>query len=376
MATFLTLPLEVRLHILDLVVHAEQCPPAERSASTERIPLRGLPHLRGWGSKVPIRCDPNSTFNIPKASSLSLTNKQLKAEVKLLFRSQNSKPLVYKLDLALMQGRELWPTWTQLPMKATTVDEVSVQIRLAGPGPPCSRGFCYGDGGPPPYVWYFYEMLERFFSEGPEDPNLVNTESNASSAKRATPAQKIATHILDLDFVDSPVPFPQDLYLENIDYADDLGHGNIRLPKCVHCKQDCRRRVYSPIDSRHGLSTDQLFIFLFDEINGLLRHSRLLHWGEILYCGVGVVRYRLRGVLKAEFNLAQLLAEMPRDLLGDDTDRWVADVSAVRAEFGLETLPCGLTVTDSEEWIASLTSANQISDRVRDDVLLAQKHEG
>lgn len=345
MASFLTLPLELRLVIIQLVVYNEENAPFERPLQTDRVPVKERQHYRGWGDGRTTLCTPNPSHYVPKASNLLRTNRQLKSETESLLRKSQS--LVYKLDLAIMQGYELWPTWTSIPSKARIVDEVCVKIRVAGPGPLCFRALQPGNAAPPHIVWWFYNMLERFLVEGPSNPDSATQAASQDLAPRATLRQKIAAHALDLDFIDGSV-YPSSGVEETMGHSFNGSESDtVTLRRCIHCRRGCRREF-----GRRDLSPETLFIFLVDEIFCLLIQTSMFRWGVILYHGIGVLRFRLRGKIKAEIDLAQLLANMPIDIV-HNTERWIRSINAVRMPFGLRRME-RTPAKDYAEWLKSV----------------------
>ncbi|PVH79979.1 hypothetical protein DL98DRAFT_209553 [Cadophora sp. DSE1049] len=73
----------------------------------------------------------------------------------------------YKLDVMIVEDRELWPTWLYVPTTITRVEEVRATFRIMGAAEGRRCGYGGGDGGPPLIVWSFFNLLERFLLVGP-----------------------------------------------------------------------------------------------------------------------------------------------------------------------------------------------------------------
>jgi hypothetical protein len=169
--SLLSLPQEVRDQILDLVLIAQSPPPRGPCDKQERQPT----------------CDFRYHVSLeaykPNATGLLLTNHQLSAETKQ--NIQRKKDLAFRLDVMVVQERELWPTWTSIPCSnLNLVDTVKVTFRIFGPPHHLNHEFSLfrpGDGGPPVIAWQFNDLLKRFVCVGPTGPIKKPEEAYARS---------------------------------------------------------------------------------------------------------------------------------------------------------------------------------------------------
>lgn len=248
-------------------------------------------------------------------------------------------PLVYKLDLAIMQGLTMWPTWTSLPIRCSTIDVVEVKTRAAGPELPCVDILRRRDGGPPDWIWWFYTMVEHFFTIGVV-PHQVKYGTGASSFRiKNDRKQKIAVKVLDIDIVDPLVFYGEELEAD----ADSsqryrVGDQDVSTPICSHCLKPCRR-LRGPKTSpwRLNFGTDALHDDIMRNLFILL-NPRLSNRGDVLYRDVEIVRIRCRGELKHEVVLVEYLmdslSKFPRNVIESSFN----ETLAIRESSGLDNL--------------------------------------
>ena len=179
MATLSSIPFDVRAIILDYVLF------------TPRLILPGL-NLRqaahdypstswGDGDDVLYLTDPGSSR--PNSLDLLLTNHQLHEETKDRLTLHKTS---YSLRIALLREKQLSPTWTCIPSLAHHIDIVNASFHIVGSTSTFRwpTVFDQGCGSPPPIVWPFYELLERFFCRGASTPKPIMPGEAITRARR------------------------------------------------------------------------------------------------------------------------------------------------------------------------------------------------
>ena len=109
-------------------------------------------------------------------------SKQLRAETfEVMKHHKLPGPRDYRLDVMLINGEDLWPTWLYVPCLTTRVESLVATLRDVGPtGGRYGRGFRGGDGGPPWIVWGFHNLLIRFLETGPMGPQGKSIDRGVS----------------------------------------------------------------------------------------------------------------------------------------------------------------------------------------------------
>lgn len=183
MPTLLSIPRELRDHILHYVILAQQneAPPLDQAFNDlvqEREILRE-PQLRAWSTTVLYQAE----SVVPNANSLLLVNRQIHVET-----LENIKRLdirQYDLDIIILDEILPLPTWLRVPVLMRAIlDAVNVTFRIAGRYDVMNetsqggseglydeygfyKGFRRGDGAGPAMGWQIYSILERFIKAGP-----------------------------------------------------------------------------------------------------------------------------------------------------------------------------------------------------------------
>ncbi|KAL8646968.1 MAG: hypothetical protein Q9210_005831 [Variospora velana] len=102
-------------------------------------------------------------------ASLLLTCRQICEEVKeAMVRLSKSNYSLYKLDLMLLDERELYVTWLAYPHSTTKIPRLDVDFRLFGDVEGKETTLKIGDGGPPILTWGLFTLIERFLQRGPD----------------------------------------------------------------------------------------------------------------------------------------------------------------------------------------------------------------
>ncbi|KAK7915216.1 hypothetical protein PG985_012919 [Apiospora marii] len=170
MASFLDLPREIRDDILHHVLLLEHPAPAEREDEADRTPITDITaRCRLFKDSVLYE---KQTVR-PMATALMLANRQLNNETQAALYRLPDQGRRFKVDIMFLEERELWVTFTHVPLCRTSLDQVDVTIRLVGTMRGFGAGFSHektiwaGDHGPPAVVFPFYYALERFLRAGP-----------------------------------------------------------------------------------------------------------------------------------------------------------------------------------------------------------------
>ncbi|KAF4636657.1 hypothetical protein G7Y89_g1422 [Cudoniella acicularis] len=319
MPSLLDLPREIRDKILSLVISIPTTPPRDHSVADSRTELYN-PSCGGRyvdrGVKYPTRM--NRTETIPTL----LVNRQLHDETLSAIDLLPTKH-TYILDILLVGGSSLWPTWISVPALTNLVDTVSAAVRIDHTGKITYRTFEAGDGSPPSITWTFYRILDRFLRVGP----VVNPS--------AKPEGGIAVKTLELDIRTPDVPesrfIPHDKWRirrGNIFGKDKNGENiNVMPPSML-----------LPFIERYI----ELLMGMRD-----MRDYTTCH-GGILYERIGTLKLLLDGELRREWDMAKELKNIrlndsfsviPREERPETFRKWKANAYKLRTELGLPTIP-------------------------------------
>ncbi|KAJ5630995.1 uncharacterized protein N7484_011095 [Penicillium longicatenatum] len=171
--SLLQIPRELRDEIIELVLYF----PSQRTDGllypSNRVRLHDtnfsvLFPERVWYAKEP-------EWKIPAAHALLLVNRQIAAETKaILSRCRVS----YVLDVGIVQGHYLWPTWLAVPNLSKRIDELTINLRAFDSASSAARHHnafrdteSQTNGNPPPFASMLYSMLERILKRGPSFPS-------------------------------------------------------------------------------------------------------------------------------------------------------------------------------------------------------------
>lgn len=307
MVSLLDIPREVRDKILLLVVSTPQPPPSGYMDAGSRVPLPYTP-CKSWSISA-IKYSPhmNRTTEFPTL----LANRQLHDETLEAIGRLSKKP-TYVLDIMLVKGASLWPTWLSVPALWNSIDKVHATFRIDTSSRNTMRGFRGGDGSPPKIAWSFYGVLERFLMVGPTvNPALnkqgiisINTlEMNVETSKELPEGQ--------------PVP-------------DELRHNTAYDIKT--------------------LNADFLVSVITSYIQIILRMDyHTADKGRILYERIGTIRILRDGELQTELDMARQLRDIEFDnSFGDIVPcerrpeyfkNWKIQTYETRVRLGLSVLP-------------------------------------
>ncbi|KAK6852917.1 hypothetical protein PG995_011468 [Apiospora arundinis] len=180
MASFISLPRELRDDILHHILLAESPVPSGDDVNTDRTPIYDV-ESKSW-SKQNVLYEPRTVQ--PMATALMLVNRQLQAETQDALGRIPGQGMVCKVDLMLLKERGLWVTFVHVPRRCKIWDQVNVKIRpvdvtprsQAAPTWRCTWEPDYDS--PPTVVWPFYYALERFLKAGPTGVSAMEDEDS------------------------------------------------------------------------------------------------------------------------------------------------------------------------------------------------------
>lgn len=151
MATFTSLPKEIRLNVIDLVLGSCRAvpDPSQTNLQEDRQTLHDFDH-NGWWAGQNRAWESDPELYQSNAKSLLQVNQQLRGETRSLYSRYSS----YVLDVLILNEQTLCPTWLSLPFRTQHVETIHAAIRMHGVSAVNGRsGFQGGDGGPPRIVW-------------------------------------------------------------------------------------------------------------------------------------------------------------------------------------------------------------------------------
>ncbi|KAK8123155.1 hypothetical protein PG984_011825 [Apiospora sp. TS-2023a] len=145
MTSFIDLPREIRDDILHRTLLSERSAPAKRKDGVGRTPITDI-KARCWMLKDRVLYEKQTTQ--PTATALMLVNRQLYNETQDALNRLPDQGRRCKVDVMFLEERELWVTFTHIPLCSTRWDQVDVTIRIVG----TMRGFGAGFSHEETYV--------------------------------------------------------------------------------------------------------------------------------------------------------------------------------------------------------------------------------
>ncbi|KAH7106504.1 hypothetical protein BKA62DRAFT_687330 [Auriculariales sp. MPI-PUGE-AT-0066] len=270
----------------------------------------------------------------PNAVPLLLVNRMFasatRRAVELLVASNR---LVYKLDVVLVDERELWPTWTSVPVICPVVDRLAVTIRIFGADSdlrgneteptPRQRKFWAlspGHNSPPKLVWCFFYLFQHILCNGP-----------------STRAKQISPLVIRHAIVNI-MPFPGSP--DQLDGASDdewmsareRRQGNVSNPPQPISEQDNLLRAVS-------MRPAFLKIFMARQLSGFFHMTFFAPPTlRILHLQLGQITLASSDDERAYIDPGLILAELDVPRYGPPGifAQWKANVLQVRAEHGFD----------------------------------------
>jgi len=305
MASLLGLPREIRDEILRLVLCSRREPPDEQgdTSSLNSHDNSGASyadfHCRSWSTGGLVRHHADSSTVKPNASGILLANLQLRTEtLKLALGSLN-----YSLDMFLLNEEKLLPTWTCVPLLSQQTESVTATLRYNGYSSGPRSGFRGGNGGPPRIVWAFYILLERFVKVGPVGPMTVEVFHNEEAVRKAVD-HNISVKTLRVD-VRTPDKLPRGCKMNPWPPTAESLQRRRRVRNCG---------AHTNPEEHWMMHPEEVLDFLQSYMDALLSMNyHTAAFGALFYERVGTIEIKLDGKMRREWNLAQMLADFPRE---------------------------------------------------------------
>ncbi|KAF2120105.1 hypothetical protein BDV96DRAFT_641960 [Lophiotrema nucula] len=283
----LTLPREIRDEIISLVLLHRRIPPTTPDAveAQSREELHDM-HMMSWQAGKRVLYSKDAADHEPNTRSLLLTCKQLFDETTANLKRMDNN---YEVHVDFVKEQYLAPTWVCVPRLSHQVDVVRAVFQTCGVLQRDEKTAIWkgGDGSPPPFVWMFYSLLERFLSVGPVG-RLTDWSDRGG----------ISVGTLELDFVD---PRPEDIPM-----LPPMEEGTGWMT-------DWRRRGHHVIrgaDVKYVLHPECLCSVLGNEVRALLSMGyHMASFGSILYRSIGHISLKVNGVDRKRFDLGSMLAK-------------------------------------------------------------------
>ncbi|KAH6662116.1 hypothetical protein B0J14DRAFT_310377 [Halenospora varia] len=324
MPSLLDLPRELRDKILSSVISAPTVAPIDHSVIVERAELR-CPPSDGWYRDEGVKY--LTRMNRIEAIPTLLVNRQLHAETVATIETLPTK-YTYQLDILIVEGSELWPTWVSVPALTNQVDKVCTTFRIDHTGELSYKLFTLGCGGPPMIVWSLLSLLDRFLRVGP----VVNPVYKASG--------DISVNILEID-VQTP-NIPESLFIPDEQYHDNmLSFSRSRRARTL---PEPRRVIHS--------ATFMGIIKYYLEYLLYMNHEAA-DFGPVLYERIGTLRLTIDGEFHCEWDMAEELKnltfkgdvkytktykDIPREERPKIFQEWKARAYKIRQKAGLNVI--------------------------------------
>ncbi|KAH8685366.1 hypothetical protein BGZ60DRAFT_395034 [Tricladium varicosporioides] len=327
MPSLLDLPREIRDKILSSVISTPTAPPKDHSVIVERAELHS-PCSNGWypdkGVKYVTR------MNRIEAIPTLLVNSQLYAETMAAIKTLPTKH-IYQLDILIVGGSELWPTWVSVPALTNRVDKVYTTFRIDHTGELRYRLFTLGCGGPPSIVWSLLSLLDRFLNVGP----VINPVHKASG--------DISVNILEID-VQTP-DIQDSLFIPDDQYHD------IMLSFTRSLRERTSPKLVGVIHPTTFMEIIKSYLKYL-----LYMNHEAADFGPILYERVGVLRLMIDGEFNCEWDMAEELKNLtfkgdvnytktykniPREERPKIFEEWKARAYKIRQRAGLNVIAHG-----------------------------------
>ncbi|KAF3002324.1 hypothetical protein E8E14_005484 [Neopestalotiopsis sp. 37M] len=207
MSDLLSIPRELRNHIIDAVIHIPSAAPTtyEDFAHEQRISLRSQSAWNKASSRILLR---KSVIPASDAGALSQTNVQLRDEVHDALEDLRRQPMQYVLDLAYLKDVTFRPTWISVPQLRSHLDTLVARFRVIDVprqlalSEDVQKFYELRDGGrsPPLIVETFYTILRTCLHWGPLGTNTIS-KASTSSGFDPLPLNGITVDVLIIDFL-------------------------------------------------------------------------------------------------------------------------------------------------------------------------------
>ncbi|KAL5376918.1 hypothetical protein DPSP01_010184 [Paraphaeosphaeria sporulosa] len=323
----LNIPRELRDKIVTLVL-THRHPSPQTTAEVEaqdRLSLKDVTDALG-GSAYYL-ADPSSY--IPNAVGLLRASKQLRSETKSALERLD---LAHELEIKFVNEQYLAATWTLVPTPTKHCKRVHASFQSMGvwqkPALPSrfqGDPWIIGDGGPPSYVWIFYNTLVHFLTYGVNAPHA-----------EATPGI-VSVERLELDFIN-----PEEMHL--LPPEDDTM--TLDVARCGFPSRSSRRPRIT--QGPELLRPEWLARALNSHMHHLFNMSyQFASYGRMFHGRIGTMIFKVNGNVIDSIDVGQLLAELKfYDSFGDVSRskrvnmwiEWKQEAQKERKEHGLETV--------------------------------------
>ncbi|KAB8207922.1 hypothetical protein P875_00138529 [Aspergillus parasiticus SU-1] len=263
--------------------------------------------------------------------ALRLVNRRIAHITKSRLDQLVTLPTSLKLDVILSNETDLVPTWRFLSGIGRRIDDLTATFRVVGTSPTLEgrrHRFRPGAGVPPPILWSFYYLLERFLEVGPL------AEHKLPTARPRGKRMPFTINRLNLDFVSSEegTVAPPGLGVWNWMHG---GNNEDDMVSSAWPSSDVASFLMRP---------EWLAEFISRYIRYLLRmdDSMGLH-GAMMYEYVGSIRIYVDGNLLEEYRLDQRLKDLDPSghifvTRSESFARWVEKATRVRLAAGLPVI--------------------------------------
>jgi hypothetical protein len=278
MATFLTLPQELRDKILTLAIEAPLSllqPPAP--SEDHQSSIDNFTSFYGRINTIPTL----------------LVNKQLHRETKAAIDRLPNKHS-YELDILLVNEVELWPTWLSVPALTSQIEKVRATIRyidIINRSDHGWRGFRRRYGATPMITWSSHDLLTRSIL-------CIHRDWQTQLADKSL-KDNVSIKLLELDVRSPDVPpglIGRDVHYMTLEFL----------------------REKNGVD--YVLNPEFLVDFIEFHLWKLLEYHMACH-GRFLYERIGTIKIYLDGELRKELDIGYLLATMKLQSFAESFER-------------------------------------------------------
>lgn len=315
MTKLLDLPLEVRALIVENVIRDE------RKILTHFAEMNGRQRrtddASSFRNEFNILYETDPGAYVTSAYSLLRTSTQINQETSSILTKIST---IYQVDLAMVQGRMLWPSWTFLPRKTNDIDLLKAKLQIRYHERPCCaqrQGSRIDTQKIVHNVLFFLDHYYKFGVGGPPKGSLTIEDWRSMSG--AEPSYSIK--IIDIDCIES-----------NETHEDPMSSDADR-GKRKQCDHGTELTSFKP----HIICATDLYKALHFEIYRLLgRLDGQSQSGQPMYSAVGKIKLRLNGELKKEIDLTAWLLRFPDQFRMQDVSPWRKRAIQFKKDRGFE----------------------------------------
>ncbi|KAL2375435.1 hypothetical protein BDBG_07441 [Blastomyces gilchristii SLH14081] len=377
----LRIPLELREEIIQYVLYSLRPSPDGPSYPHNRVRLFDV----GFDSLLSLlshrlRHEKPVEWTIPAGQALLLVNRQIAAETRAILARY---PLTYQLDIMMIQERYLWPTWLSVPVLSNRIDELKITFRTFGSAvsprnhqhmfsssPTGMFDYRLYTNDPPRLVLCLLSVIERILLRGvpfPSPARLSNTsqewdvntieslliveddilpEEDSEELRECIQARTtLAQRIRDREVIIGTLVL--DIQSPTAWHGQTTPEPEVGFAEWKSYSYHFAYQAFSPFafvdSSESSLVTDipvarsgWLASMISSEITALLRMKyQSIFCNDLIFERIGRIQVKVDGVLFAELNLDEMLANLqftggwlPRDTVIDsvidsvDKRRW------------------------------------------------------